>query len=124
MCGLSGSGKTWLAHRLAAALAAVQLRSDVERKRLAGLSATDHSESSLGTGLYSPSSSERLYNHLAECITYTLAGGYTSIVDATFGRAEDRRRFHDVAVSLGVRSCVVYCQGPRQALQHRLIETP
>ncbi len=36
MSGLSGSGKTWLAERLAARIGAIHVRSDVERKRLAG----------------------------------------------------------------------------------------
>lgn len=34
MSGLSGSGKTWLATRLAVPLRAVHVRSDLERKRL------------------------------------------------------------------------------------------
>ena len=38
-CGLSGSGKTWLARQLASRLGALHVRSDVERKRLAGLEA-------------------------------------------------------------------------------------
>lgn len=122
MCGLSGSGKTWLAQRLAPALAAAHLRSDVERKRLAGLSATDHSESSVGAGLYSHDATLRVYDRLAECATDTLQGGYTTIVDATFGRAEDRSRFRGLAVALGVRTGVVYCHERRRILKHRLLE--
>jgi aminoglycoside phosphotransferase family enzyme len=45
MSGLSGSGKTWVAQRLAPALHAVHLRSDIERKRLAGLPALARSGS-------------------------------------------------------------------------------
>src|SRR5208282_218580 len=39
MCGVAGSGKSWLAQRLMPPMRAVLLRSDVERKRLAGLAA-------------------------------------------------------------------------------------
>jgi hypothetical protein len=122
MCGLSGSGKTWLAQRLAPALAAVHLRSDIERKRLAGLSATDQSASPVGAGLYSHDATLKVYDRLAECATDTLQGGYTTIVDATFGRAEDRGRFRDLAVALGVRTGVVYCHAPRGVLRRRLLE--
>jgi aminoglycoside phosphotransferase family enzyme/predicted kinase len=122
MCGLSGSGKTWLAQRLAPALAAVHLRSDIERKRLAGLAAIDRSESPVGEGLYSREASQRVYSRLAECAADTLRGGYTTIVDATFGRAEDRSRFRDLASPLGVRTCVVYCHAPRQVLEARIVE--
>jgi len=122
VCGLSGSGKTWLARRLAPRLAAVHVRSDIERKRLAGLAATDHSPSPLGAGLYSPLATERVYNRLAECAAQALRGGYTIIVDATFARAEHRARFRDLATSLGVKFGVVYCHAPRQVLQDRIVE--
>ena len=122
MCGLSGSGKTWLARRLAPALAAVHIRSDIERKRLAELSVTDHSGSALGVGLYSRQASQSVYDRLAECATDALRGGYTAIVDATFGRAEDRARLRDVAARLGARSCLVYCRAPRHVLETRIVE--
>lgn len=122
MCGLSGSGKTWLAQRLAPALAAVHLRSDIERKRLAGLAPTDRSASPVGSGLYSRDATLKVYDRLAECAADTLRGGCTTVVDATFGRAQDRLRFRDVATPLGVRTCVVYCQERRQVLKNRLLE--
>ena len=52
MSGLSGSGKTWLAAQLAPVLNAIHLRSDVERKRLAGLNAKASSGSATGEELY------------------------------------------------------------------------
>jgi uncharacterized protein len=122
MCGLSGSGKTWLAQRLAPKLAAVHVRSDVERKRLAGLAVTDRSGSALGAGLYSREASARVYDRLAECASDALRGGYTTLVDATFGRAEDRARFYDLARRLGARSCLVHCHAPRQVLGTRIVE--
>jgi aminoglycoside phosphotransferase family enzyme/predicted kinase len=122
MCGLSGSGKTWLARQLAPALAALHVRSDIERKRLAGLAAMDRTESPVGEGLYSPDASQKVYNRLADCATGTLRGGYTTIVDATFGRAEDRSRFRELAASLRVRTCVTYCHAPRQVLAARIAE--
>ena len=109
MCGLSGSGKTWLATRLAPELDAVHVRSDVERKRLAGRSALDHSASPVGRGLYSNAVSHAVYQRLSECAADTLRGGYPTIVDATFGRAEDRAPFRELARRLGVKSVIVYC---------------
>jgi aminoglycoside phosphotransferase family enzyme/predicted kinase len=122
MCGLSGSGKTWLAQRLAPALAAVHIRSDIERKRLAGLAAMDRSNSPVAEGLYSREASQSVYSRLAECAADALRGGYTTIVDATFGRAEERSRFRHLAAPLGLRSCVVYCHAPRQVLEARIIQ--
>jgi uncharacterized protein len=122
MCGLSGSGKTWLAKRLAPELGAVHLRSDLERKRLAGLSALDRSASPVGQGLYSSAASLAVYQRLSECAADTLRGGYTTIVDASFGRAENRAPFRELARRAGVNSCVIYCRAPRQVLEARLLE--
>jgi aminoglycoside phosphotransferase family enzyme/predicted kinase len=122
MCGLSGSGKTWLAQRLAPALEALQVRSDIERKRLAGLADRDHSQSRLGAELYSRFATEKVYRRLAECAADALRGGYTTLVDATFARAEHRAHFRALASSLGVTTCVVYCHAPRQVLETRITE--
>lgn len=122
MSGLSGSGKTWLARRLAPLMEAVHLRSDVERKRLAGLPELAKSGSAPEQGLYSREASDRLYQHLADCAMSTLAGGYTTIVDATFQRREDRTRFQDLAAQLVVPAYIVHCHAPQDVLQRRIAE--
>jgi aminoglycoside phosphotransferase family enzyme/predicted kinase len=122
MSGLSGSGKTWLAQRLAPALGAVHLRSDIERKRLVGLPPAARSNSAVARGLYAREMTIAVYERLADCAADTLAGGYTTIVDATFARAEDRMRFRALALRLGVSFCIVYCHAPRQLLERRIID--
>lgn len=122
MSGLSGSGKTWLAARLAPALDAVHLRSDVERKRLAGLDEHARTDSRLGQGLYSQRVSESVYRHLAESAEHVLAGGMTVIVDATFGRREDRALFKQLATKLSVPLTLLECHAPRDVLRKRVAE--
>jgi aminoglycoside phosphotransferase family enzyme/predicted kinase len=122
MSGLSGSGKTWLAQRLAPILGAVHLRSDVERKRLAGLAEHAHSGSAVGQGLYSRDSTARVYDHLASAAEDVLSGGYVAIVDATFGRREDRRAFQQLAQRMGVRACLIHCRASREVLVTRVVE--
>ena len=116
------SGKTWIAKRLAPLLGAVHLRSDIERKRLVGLCESARSSSDLGQGLYSREASAHVYQHLARCAGDTLAGGYTTIVDATLSRREDRLHFRDLSVELGVTACVVHCQAPPEMLRARISE--
>jgi predicted kinase len=120
MSGLSGSGKTWLAQRLAPPLRAVHLRSDIERKRLAGLAPAARSGSALAQGMYARAMTVAVYERLADCAADTLAGGYTTIVDATFARSEDRVRFRALAASLGVNLCIVYCRAPESTLRRRI----
>lgn len=124
MCGLSGSGKTWVACRLASCLEAIHLRSDIERKRLAGLGERTHSGAggAPGEGLYTSEFSARVYRHLARSARDILSGGLTAIVDATFhGRAE-RLAFRELGRELGVPLCVVHCRAPHELLQARLAE--
>jgi aminoglycoside phosphotransferase family enzyme/predicted kinase len=120
MCGLSGSGKTWLAQRLAPALRAVHLRSDIERKRLAGLAPLARSASAVAQGLYAREMTVAVYDRLTECATDALAGGYTTIVDATFAAAGDRARFRALAAQLGLDLQIIYCHAPRGVLESRI----
>ena len=119
--GVSGSGKTWLAQRLAPGLDAIHLRSDVERKRLSGFPESARTGSALGQGVYSLDLSGRVYQHLASAARSTLAGGFTTLVDATFGRRADRLLFRDLARELGVPICLVRCSAPPEVLRERLV---
>lgn len=122
MSGLSGSGKTWLASRLAPVLGAVHLRSDVERKRLAGLAELDASGSAVAAGLYTPEANSRVQQHLLQSAQAVLEGGYTAIVDATFSGRGDRARFAELARRLRIPACIVHCSAPLGVLRSRILE--
>ncbi len=122
MSGFSGSGKTWLARRLAPRLGAIHIRSDVERKRLAGLPELGRSGLGIAQGLYSEEQSARLYEHLAECATHVLAGGHSVIVDASFLRRRDRERLRAVAAMSAVPALIVRCEAPPEILRARIAE--
>ncbi len=122
MSGLSGSGKTWLAERLAPILGAVHLRSDIERKRLAGLTERSRSDADVAEGIYSRAFTERVYGHLSGAAEDVLAGGYTAIVDATFARRDDRGSFRKLARRVGVAACLIHCRAPNEVLVERIIQ--
>jgi predicted kinase len=71
--------------------------------------------------MYTHEMTVAVYERLADCAADTLAGGYTTIVDAVFARAEDRLRFRAVAARLGVELCIVYCRAPQRVLEKRII---
>jgi predicted kinase len=120
MFGLSGSGKTWFAGKLAPLLDAVHIRSDVERKRLAGLPEQQRTSSELEKGIYSPAFSARLYARLEECADHALAGGYTVIVDAAFHRRDDRSSFSALAARHGAPLQLIRCRASRRELERRI----
>lgn len=122
MSGLSGSGKTWLARQLAERLSAVHIRSDVERKRRAGLRELAPSHSRLGDDLYSAEASATLYGELARAAEDVLSGGITVIVDATFLERTQRARFAELAKRLGAPLRLILCEAPEPTLRARIAE--
>ncbi|MDO9011165.1 MAG: AAA family ATPase [Gallionella sp.] len=93
--GLSGSGKTTLSQQMLEKHGMIRLRSDVERKRLAGLSACARGGEVLG--LYSASFGLRTYQYLAERAEDLLASGFRVVVDAAFLQRWERDMFRDLA---------------------------
>jgi aminoglycoside phosphotransferase family enzyme/predicted kinase len=120
MHGLSGSGKTWLARQLARQLPAVHLRSDLERKRLAGLAPLSDAGAAPGAGLYAAEAGERTYARLADGIRDALAGGLTVICDATFLERGRRAGFRAIADEFGAPTLLLDCHAPEAELRRRL----
>ncbi len=88
--GLSGTGKSWLAHTLAPELwpapGAVVLRSDVERKVLFGLAETER----LPQPAYAPKVTAKVYGTLEDKARRVIVAGHSAIVDAVFADAGER----------------------------------
>jgi uncharacterized protein len=120
MHGPSGSGKSLLSERLAAELGAVRIRSDLERKRLAGIPATGMRADGVDQGLYAPQFNHRTYARLLEGAEGCLQGGLNVIVDASFLASENRRLFQDLAAQRGLRYVIVSCEADRQLLIKRV----
>lgn len=120
MCGLSGSGKSWVAQRLIPQLPAVRIRTDVERKRMAGLAPMAGSESPLDAGLYAPQRSDALYAQLARSAGALVSGGERVIVDATFLDAARRETFRAESIRQRVPCVIVHCVAPRSVLLARI----
>jgi aminoglycoside phosphotransferase family enzyme/predicted kinase len=119
-CGLSGSGKSTLAGQLCEQLGLIQLRSDLERKRLAGLAALDSSRSALGAGIYTPDQTEQTYRRLAQLAAAVVGAGYTALVDATFLRRRHREMFRQLAEDQGLPFAILDCQAPEAELRRRI----
>lgn len=109
LAGLSGSGKTWLATRLARGCDAFHLRSDMERKRLAGLGPLDASHSPPDGGIYTPEYNHRTYARLQSCVDACLAGQESVIVDAANLRRHERQDFLRIAAARGSPAVIVHC---------------
>ena len=118
--GVSGSGKSWYAAQLAERLGAIQLRSDVERKRLHGYRADADTGSAVQSGIYTQTASEQTYTRLAELAAESIAGGYPVIVDATFLKQAQRSRFRELAAIHGVPFVLLHFEADRDTLLRRV----
>ncbi len=120
--GLSGSGKTWLSSRLASALPAIRIRSDVERKRLAGLAPADRSDSPVGGGLYDEETTGRTYVRLRDCASAVLTAQFDCIVDAACLKSKQRRLFADLARDAGAELLILECKASESVLRERIMQ--
>lgn len=119
--GVSGSGKTTLAQHIVEKTGAIRIRSDVERKRLAGIPITIRTNSAeLNTGIYSPEFSAKTYQHLAELAQQIIAAGYPVIIDAAFLKHNQRQLFITLAQQLNVPFYIYPCELPAEILQQRI----
>jgi hypothetical protein len=126
-CGLSGSGKTSAssARLLDSAASAggclLRVRSDVERKRLFGLSALEPSGSTLDGGIYTTEATTRTYARLRDLARELLNAGWPLIVDAAFLRRAERNDFRALAAELGVDFAILATTAPVAELRRRLL---
>ncbi len=118
--GLSGSGKTTMAQTLLEHYPAIRVRSDIERKRLHGLTATMRTGSDVDRGLYTPEATARTYERLAELARVVVGAGYTVIVDAAFLKQEQRMMFRVLAEELRVPFVILDCRAPVDTLRARV----
>jgi aminoglycoside phosphotransferase family enzyme/predicted kinase len=118
--GYSGSGKSTLASRLVEQLGVIQLRSDVERKRLFGYRMLDATHSGVDQGLYTQEAGRRTFLRLAELAQAVLEAGFTVIVDATFIAAGLREQFRKLAGECGVPFLIIDFQASEQELYRRI----
>jgi hypothetical protein len=120
MHGYSGSGKSWLGERLAVLLPALRVRSDVQRKRLAGLDALAASHSGVAAGLYAPGQSRRTYAQLERIVREVLRSGESVVVDAAFLQRDQRAAFLRLARELRVPCAIVDCVAEPSVLEARI----
>jgi aminoglycoside phosphotransferase family enzyme/predicted kinase len=118
--GVSGTGKSWYASRLAISLDAIQVRSDVERKRLFGYRMDAKTGSGVQSGIYTVEAGMETYARLADLARYLIEGGYTAIVDAAFLKRAERDRFRLLAKQLGVPFVLLHFSADEDTLRNRI----
>jgi aminoglycoside phosphotransferase family enzyme/predicted kinase len=118
--GLSGSGKSTagagLAPFLGAAPGAIHVRSDVERKVLAGVAETER----LPAERYSRQSSFEVYAACMARAERALAAGHSVVLDAVFARPDERQAAAELARRSRAHFAAVWLDAPPEVLAARV----
>ena len=111
--GFSGCGKSVFARQVVECAGAVQLRSDVERKRLHG---------ALDTALYSAQATTRTYARLLSLARLIAEDSMPVVVDAAFLRQARRRDFMALAAELGIPFFIFDVRASEAAMRQRVLQ--
>ncbi len=120
MHGVSGCGKTWISQHLLEQLPAIRLRSDVERKRLFGLTALADSRAA-GEDIYSREAGTRTLARLLDLTKTLLSARFHVIVDATFIKHDWREPFQKLAEEHGIPWWIAALEAPADVLGQRVV---
>jgi len=120
MCGLSGTGKSYVAAALASRLGAVLISSDVVRKGLLGVDVRAPVTAAYGAGVYGPAERARVYEAMRERAARYIAEGYSVVLDATHERRADRDAARELARSNGVPALLVRTSAGEAQVRRRL----
>lgn len=116
MSGLSGSGKSTTARRLAQQFKAIHIRSDAVRKHLGGIPLDQRG----GAELYSAEMTQKTYGRLLELGTKLAKQGYTVILDAKYDRQALREAVITEATAHQIPLQIIHCDAPLEVLRDRL----
>ena len=118
--GRSGTGKSTLAesvaHEIGRAPGALHLRSDVERKKMLGVTM----DQKLDENAYKASISDAVYRILFDKARDALGAGQSVIVDATFLSTEHRKTIETVALEAGVQFAGLWLEAQEDELLARV----
>ena len=118
--GAPGVGKSTLSSRLGEMFHIPTLVTDVIRKDLAGVAHDDHRPSGLGSGLYTPEMTDRVYRELLRQADLLLTSGESAILDASWTSDEHRRRARNLARRHDAELIQIECTLDPDETRHRI----
>ena len=118
--GLSGSGKSVGTRVLLEKYSAIQVRSDVERKRLFQIPQNSDCTDDLRQVIYSPEATRRTYARLVDIAQCLLSAGYSVVIDAANLKLQQRQQFLELAKSMHIPNFILAYKAPVERLRERV----
>lgn len=119
LCGLTGSGKSYLAAKMAKKYSLPVINSDIVRKQLAGLWPGQKRLVGFGQDIYSADFTRRTYQDMLKQAEASLAIGQGIILDATFLQREYLKQAYQMALDNEAEFLVLECYCPEKELRKR-----
>ena len=120
ICGLMGTGKTTIAKNIAERNGWALVSSDLVRKELAGIPATQHEYVGWGEGIYSSEFSEKTYKRMNELAEQFLRRGRSVVMDACYGKRSERVDTHALARATNAEFTCIELVCPENEIKRRL----
>lgn len=118
--GLSGTGKSTIARKIAVDYHAVQINTDVVRKETAGIDLFEQHHDQIDTGLYDPKKIDDTYKKVMNQAEKVLKKGENVVLDATFQKIKYRAMAHHIAVKNHSTVITLQCVCPDDIIKKRL----
>jgi len=120
ICGLMGTGKTFLRKGLATKLGVEALEMDALRKEMLAIPLQKHCYDDFEKGIYSQEITQRVYEKALALAQKNLSQGKSIIIDASFKNREHRAAAQKIAQQAGADFIAIQCTCPAALVKERL----
>jgi predicted kinase len=118
--GLTGTGKSTVACKIAVDYHAAQINTDVVRKEIAGIDKFEQHHDQFNTGLYDPKKIDDTYEKVMEQAAKFLKKKENVVLDATFQKKKYRDMMHHIAAKYHATLVRIQCVCPDDVVKKRL----
>jgi aminoglycoside phosphotransferase family enzyme/predicted kinase len=118
--GLSGTGKSTVARKIAVDYHAALINTDIVRKDTAGIDRYEQHHDQINTGLYDPRRIEKTYEKVMDHAARTLKKGQHVVLDATFQKKKHREMASQIAQASHAQMICIHCVCPDVIIKKRL----
>jgi len=122
VCGLTGTGKSTIAQKIAVDYHGMQINTDVVRKEHVGMDVFERHHDSFNKGLYDPKNVNETYALVMNRAAIALSEGDNVVLDATFQKKDHRDMARQIASKNHASLLIVQCTCPDEVVQKRLEE--
>lgn len=122
IAGLSGTGKSTVARKIAVDYHAMLINTDIVRKEAAGIDRYEQHHDQFNTGLYDPKKVDETYELVMQRASPLLQNGDNVVLDATFQKKKYREMAHHIAAKHHAKIISIQCICPDETVKKRLDE--